>query len=1031
MQETNRVRLINDPTRWGILTGREQKRRNRLLMQVQFTDGMRWIPENQLEFSKNVRLSPLDMLESKKLGRPSDFRRTLTHVKLSGRLADVIYSMEATNTDFYAYQFKPVIKILESPSNNILIADEVGLGKTIEAGLIWTELRSRFDMRRLLVLCPAALREKWRRELSLKIGVTAHIYDARDVINILKDEDTSKRGFAIISSIQGLRPPKSWEDERNKRSSAKLARFLRKMENENPIVDLLIIDEAHHLRNLGTQNNELGQLFMKIADYSVFLTATPLHNRNQDLFSLLKLLDPDTFSRTDAFAQILEANAPLVRARDIVLGPSPDTKELSNLLDEARQHPLLRSSRQLSMISEDDLHPEKLKQRSVRGRLAYRLETVNLLAHVVTRTRKRDVKEWRVIREPIAEFVELEPIEERFYSLVTDVVIKYALQSKSNERFLLAQPQRQMTSSMAASLHSWQTRLVELEESEDIEEQDNVKIKRKAFGPLVKEIVSRSRDYVELDKLIQVDTKYNRLRSILNNFLRKYPKDKLVIFSAFRATLGYLAERLEADGFSCIQLKGGQKETKDDIISSFRKIEGPNILLSSEVGGEGVDLQFSRVVINYDLPWNPMRLEQRIGRIDRLGQDADKILIWNILNANTIDARIYQRLYEKLDLCRSAMGDFEAILGEKIRKLEIDLLSEHLPAEQQELRIDQTAQALENLRQEEQRLEENAANLIAYGDYILNQVQAARELNRWISGDDIRRYIIDHIRLRYPGCEFRQVGNDSPIFEIELSDDAKFALMEYINHNRLAVNTRLTSSSPRPVQCRFENRIVSSSTCSEEVISQFHPLIRMVSTQINESEVQITPAVALIISHEKLDIPISKGIYVLVAELWSFRGLQDIEKLVYAAASLKNINEIMEQEIAERIVTAALANGKDWVEARNVVDLELAYRIANENLLGHLDDEFELFEKELKARNEDRADIQMQTLDQHLNRQSLKLQETLQKHRFFKRDTLVKATEGRIKALRNRVNQQRLRIESKRKVSSDHRDIAIAVIQIS
>ncbi|MGB4230887.1 MAG: helicase, partial [bacterium] len=102
----------------------------------------------------DVRLSPLDMLESKKLGRPIDLRRTLTHVKLSGRLADVIYSMEATNTDFYAYQFKPVVKILESPTNSVLIADEVGLGKTIEAGLIWTELRSRFDMRRLLVICP-------------------------------------------------------------------------------------------------------------------------------------------------------------------------------------------------------------------------------------------------------------------------------------------------------------------------------------------------------------------------------------------------------------------------------------------------------------------------------------------------------------------------------------------------------------------------------------------------------------------------------------------------------------------------------------------------------------------------------------------------------------------------------------------------------------------------------------------------------------------------------------------------------------
>ncbi|MGI6616259.1 MAG: hypothetical protein ACOX30_09685 [Dethiobacteria bacterium] len=128
MQEYERVRLLHDPSRIGILTGRDKKRRNRVLLQVQFTDGIRWVPASQLEKVGDVRLSPLDMLENKKLGRPVDLRRTLTHVKLAGRLADVIYSMEATNTDFYAYQFKPVVKILESPSNGLLIADEVGLG---------------------------------------------------------------------------------------------------------------------------------------------------------------------------------------------------------------------------------------------------------------------------------------------------------------------------------------------------------------------------------------------------------------------------------------------------------------------------------------------------------------------------------------------------------------------------------------------------------------------------------------------------------------------------------------------------------------------------------------------------------------------------------------------------------------------------------------------------------------------------------------------------------------------------------------
>lgn len=1030
MTEAGRVRLINNPTRVGVLTGRQQTRRNGRLLQVQFSDGLRWHPENQLEQVRDLRLSPLDMLEAEKLGRPVDLRRTLTHVKLSGRLADVIYSMEATNTDFYAYQFKPVVKLLQSPSNRILIADEVGLGKTIEAGLIWTELRSRFDMRRLLVLCPAALREKWHRELSTKIGVAAQICDARAALEVLQDEDAQARGFALIASTQGLRPPRAWEEEESKRAAAKLARFLRSMENEDRLVDLLVIDEAHHLRNPETQTNELGQLCKDVAEYAVFLTATPIHNHNDDLFSLLRLLDPDTFTRPEVFTQILEANAPLVRARDLVLGPNLDVDTLRELLETARSHPLLRANRQLSMIQEADLVSERLSRRDIRSRLAYRLETVNLLAHVVTRTRKKDVKEWRVVREPIAEFVELEPVEERFYNLVTEVVVKYAEERLANARFLLAQPQRQMTSSMAASLRSWQRKLVELEESEETGEEAEDDERRNALGPLVTEIVIRSRDYVDLDRLIEVDTKYNRLKTILTDFLRKHPKEKVVVFSAFRATLAYLDERLEADDVSCIQLKGGQKENKDETIQRFKDPTGPSVLLSSEVGGEGVDLQFSRVVINYDLPWNPMRLEQRIGRIDRLGQEAEKVLVWNVLYAHTIDARIYERLYDKLDLCRTTLGDFEAILGDEIRKLEIDLLSGRLSIEQQERRIDQTAQALENLRLEEQELEQDAANLVAYGDYILNQVKAARELHRWISGDDILRYVFEYLRLHYPGCELRQIEPGSSIFEVELADRAKFDLAEFIRRHRLSFSTRLTSTSARPVRCRFENRIAGAFGGAEEVISQFHPLVRMVSSRITEGDEQLTPAVALTLNRTAVEAPVDPGTYVLAATLWSFHGLQDAEKLAYAATRLDGPDALLEPEVGERLAVAAVASGEDWIEARNVVDLERAYEVVNDVLLGNLDEEYEGFSRELRARNEDRADIQLRTLDQHLRQQTSKLEAIREKHRERGRESLAKATEGRIKALEGRVEQQRLRIESRRAVRSESREIAIAIVQI-
>ncbi|MBI5647497.1 MAG: DEAD/DEAH box helicase [Ignavibacteriae bacterium] len=1030
MSIPDRVRLLHDPTRIGVLTGREQYRRERKLVQVQFSDGLRWVAENKLEYISEIRLSPLDMLERRKLGRAIDIRRTLTHVKLSGRLADVIYSMEATNTEFYAYQFKPVIKILESPSNGILLADEVGLGKTIEAGLVWTELRSRFDMRRLVVICPAALREKWRRELTTRFGVSAQISNASDCLKILSDDNSRVHGFALILSIQGIRPQRRWEDADSKKPNSELARYLSAMENEEKLVDLLIVDEAHHLRNPETQTNEIGQLFKNVSDYTILLTATPIHNRNEDLFSLLNLIDPDTFTRVDVLNQILEANAPLVAAREHILGHNPNSHTLRQLLEKAQESPLLQTNRQLLWILETDIQPDNLKRLAFRSRLASRIETVNLLAHVITRTRKRDVLEWQVVRDPRAEFVNLSTVESNYYNLVSAIVIEYAAHRHANERFLLAQPQRQMTSSMPASLSAWQKRLIEVEEADYSDNSDDDKRPMDVLGPLVTEIVRRSHDYVELSQLIKYDSKYKRLIFVLAELLKQNPREKIVVFSTFRATLDYLRGRLNDDGINCIILKGGQKESKDDVITRFKSSDGPSVLLSSEVGGEGVDLQFSRIVINYDLPWNPMRIEQRIGRIDRLGQSAEKVIIWNILYANTIDARIYSRLYEKLDLCRTALGDYEAMLGEVIRKLEMDLLSLQLTAQEQELRIDLAAQVLESRRQAEQRLEKEAAHLIAYGDYILSQVHAARELNRWITSTDIKNYVFDYLRLHFPGCELLKSESDNDIYDIELSNEAKSALSEYIKTNKISVATRLTMASSRPVRCCFINRSIDSSKNNLEAITQFHPLVRMICSRISESDEQLTPAVAINIDKQSVDSTINTGLYIVAVALWSFHGLQDTEKLAYAGCMFDSDHQLLPQENAEKMALAAVQCGQDWLEARNIVDLDLAYKIINETLFAELDEEYEEYAREISAKNHDRADIQLRTLEQHLRQQEGKLLEIRSKHYEHGRESLVKATEGRIRALRNSVDLQRLGITRRREINSESREIAVAIINI-
>jgi len=242
-----RVRLKTAPDRAGRITGKFRERAGRRRYQVDFGATVDYVLEGNLELADDG-LDIFALLEKVQFGGAVNLRSAITHTRLTGRLADVIYSMDASNTEFFPYQFKPVINFLDSPSRGILIADEVGLGKTIEAGLIWTELRARFDASRLLVLCPAVLREKWQEELAHRFGVHADICNAKDLLNLLQRHVAGRlNGFAAIASIQGARPPKGWQDEEeNNSASARLARFLSVAEPGEPLFDCVVVDEAHY-----------------------------------------------------------------------------------------------------------------------------------------------------------------------------------------------------------------------------------------------------------------------------------------------------------------------------------------------------------------------------------------------------------------------------------------------------------------------------------------------------------------------------------------------------------------------------------------------------------------------------------------------------------------------------------------------------------------------------------------------------------------------------------------------------------------
>ena len=207
-------------------------------------------------------------------------------------------------------------------------------------------------------------------------------------------------------------------------------------------------------------------------------------------------------------------------------------------------------------------------------------------------------------------------------------------------------------------------------------------------------------------------------------------------------------------------LHGGIGETKQDVIDKFREDSELRVLLTSEIASEGVDLQFSRILMNYDLPWNPMKIEQRIGRIDRIGQKAEKISVINLGYSDTIDERIYTLLLEKLKIFERALGGMEAILGDKINELTSELLSNSLTPDEEKQRINAKRVAIGNIRKQQEELEQKAHHLIAHGGYILERVKEAHEFSHRITERDIKLYVKDYLDRYCEGFSFVEADDD-------------------------------------------------------------------------------------------------------------------------------------------------------------------------------------------------------------------------------------------------------------------------------
>lgn len=470
----------------------------------------------------------------------------------------------------YPYQLKAVREVLERMRGRAILADEVGLGKTIEAGLVMMEYVLRGLARRILVLCPPPLILQWQEELKTKFNMDFVLSDDRDFAS---RQNPWAEVDKIVASI----------DTAKNEANQKLL--------QDVAFDLVIVDEAHRCRNKNTLNWKLVNDLKK--KYILLLSATPVQNDLQELFNLITLLRPGQLETAADFARKFITRGDRLKPKN--------TPALRSLMREV----MVRNRRDTCGLT-----LPKRKAETVRVALT--------------------AEEARFYDE-ISAFVRGRYNGDRGETATTTGALGPA-------RLTLKTLQKEAGSSPFAVVPT----LLRLGDSKVLRGGET-------SGELAQ--------LADLGRGIRVSAKASALYKLL-----QATNDKVVVFTGYTATLNYLAGFLRQAGVSYATFSGEMtRRQKEDAIQAFRG--DARVLVSTESGGEGRNLQFCHVMVNYDLPWNPMRIEQRIGRIHRIGQE-NEVYIFNLSADRTLEAHILDILDAKINLFELVVGELDMILGD-------------------------------------------------------------------------------------------------------------------------------------------------------------------------------------------------------------------------------------------------------------------------------------------------------------------------------------------------------------------------------
>jgi len=497
------------------------------------------------------------------VGTPLDFflRRSLIELRLAQNFADLVCLSSLNGVDSYTYQQETVRQVLRNFKGRALLADEVGLGKTIEAGLVLKEYWVRGMVRRALVLTPSSLVPQWKGELSEKFGLAPVSPDGPEFRQ--DPQQFWRRQPLVVASLAMAR----LEPHAGALAATPW--------------DLVIVDEAHCLKNRASANwklvNSLERKFL------LLLTATPVENSLIELYNLITLLKPGLLSTESEFRRLY------------VTSGKPKSPK----------------------------NPERLRA---------------LLAEVMVRN-TRAVADVRLPRRTAATAtVAPSAAEAQLYELLSAYVAgRYSGRRDAPSALALELLQRQAGSSPQALCRAVGRALAANREPAAKDRRELEAIQEAAAQ------ISDSGKGRQLGHMLAARA------------------GKVVVFTEFVPTLEYLAGVCQRLGAHYSVFSGGMSRAqKDASIARFR--DEADVLISTGSGGEGRNLQFANTVINFDLPWNPMRLEQRIGRVHRIGQTSD-VFVFNLCQAGTIEEQLLRVLHDKINMFELVVGEIDSVLG--------------------------------------------------------------------------------------------------------------------------------------------------------------------------------------------------------------------------------------------------------------------------------------------------------------------------------------------------------------------------------